>query len=80
MQINIPQHAENWLRQRAEQSGFGSVEAYVLAIVLPQQSPEDQANGRSFHDAASAIGLIGGGSEYAADLSTDPEHMKGFGR
>ncbi len=80
MQINIPEHAENWLRQRAEQSGYGTVEDYVLAIVLPQQSAESQANGQSFFDAASAIGLIGGGSDYAPDLSTNPEHMKGFGR
>jgi hypothetical protein len=80
MQINIPEHAENWLRQRAEQSGYGTVEDYVLAIVLPLQSPEGQSNGQSFFDAASAIGLIGGGSDYAPDLSTNPKHMKGFGR
>lgn len=80
MQINIPAHAEEWLQQRAEQFGFESVEQYVLAVVLPKQQTQPYHNGVSFFDAATEAGLIGGGSEYAKDLSSNPDHMQGFGR
>lgn len=81
MQITIPDNAENWLRQRAEQSGFSSVQDYILAVVLPRHQSEQKPMGsRSFYDAAREAGLLGGGSEYAPDLSTNPGHMVGFGR
>jgi hypothetical protein len=79
MQINIPSNAEPWLRERAEQSGFASVEEYVLAVVLPPQS--NGTNGkRTFLEAATEVGLIGGGSDFAIDLSSNPDHMADFGR
>ncbi|MGL4511953.1 MAG: hypothetical protein ACRCT8_02600 [Lacipirellulaceae bacterium] len=37
------------------------------------------ARPRSFYEAAVASGLIGGGSDYPADLSSNPKHMEGFG-
>ncbi len=81
MQITIPENAENWLRQRAEQSGFANVEDYILAVVLPQYQSEQKPTGtRTFYDVALEGGLIGGGSEYAPDLSTNPEYMAGFGQ
>jgi hypothetical protein len=79
MQINIPSNAEPWLRERAEQSGFASVEEYVLAIVLPTQTNGSDGK-RTFFDAALEVGLIGGGSDFALDLSSNPEHMADFGR
>ncbi len=79
MQINIPDNAASLLQEKATQAGFPSVEQYVLALVLPQ-SPKQPPNGqRSFYEAAVATGFIGGGSDYPTDLSTNPEHMKGFG-
>lgn len=79
MQITIPPNSEEWLRQQAEQSGFANVQDYVLAIVLPQQMPTQKNSSRSFYDAAVEVGLIGGGSELATDLSTNRDHMAGFG-
>lgn len=76
MQITIPDNAELWLKQQAQQSGFESVQEYVLALVLPPQP----TGTRSFYEAASAVGLIGGGSDYACDLSTNAEHMADFGK
>ncbi len=79
MQINIPSNAEPWLRERAEQSGFASVEEYVLAIVLPTHTNGTDGK-RTFFDAASEVGLIGGGSDFAVDLSSNPDYMADFGR
>ena len=79
MQITIPSSAEDWLRQQAQLAGFANVEDYVLAVVLPTQKPASGNGSRSFYDAANDVGLIGGGSEYAADLSTNPAYLAGFG-
>jgi hypothetical protein len=74
MQINIPSNAESWLRERAEQSGFATVEEYVLAVVLPLQT-NGMGGKRSFLEAATEVGLIGGGSDFAVDLSSNPDHL-----
>jgi len=79
MVINIPDNAANLLQKKATQAGFPNVEQYVISLVLPQpQSPQSKGR-RSFYEAALETGFIGSGSEYPKDLSTNPEHMKGFG-
>jgi len=80
MQINIPQSDEQWLKTQATQAGFNDVQEYALSILMPQNSPNESANHRSFYEAAGASGLIGGGSDYASDLSSNPKHLEGFGR
>ncbi len=79
MQINIPDNAASLLQEKATLAGFPSVEQYVLALVLPQSKTPPPNGKRSFYDAAVETGFIGGGSDYPTDLSTNAEHMKGFG-
>jgi hypothetical protein len=86
MQINIPEGAEQLLKSQATQAGFDDVQEYVLAVLLPTSTPSDRTStpsdrtsDRSFYEAAEASGLIGGGSEYASDLSSNPQHLEGFG-
>ncbi len=79
MQINIPDNAASLLQEKAAQAGFPNVEQYVLALVLPQHQTQTSNGHRSFYEAAVATGFIGGGSDYPIDLSTNPEHLKGFG-
>ncbi len=85
MEINIPESAEQWLKTQATQAGFNDVQEYALSILMSQAAPNETApnepaNRRSFYEAAEASGLIGGGSEYASDLSSNPKHLEGFGR
>jgi len=80
MEINIPANAEQWLKTQALQAGFNDVQEYALSILVPQAVPKESASHLSFYEAAEASGLIGGGSDYAADLSSNPKHLEGFGR
>lgn len=56
MQIDIPQEAEPFLRRRAEEAGFDSVEQYVLQRALC--SDEDLASMDAAANDPRAISLI----------------------
>jgi len=83
MQINIPDNAARLLESRATQAGYQSVEQYVLALLLPSSAPQESQTAedgeKSFYEAAIESGFIGNGSEYPPDVSSNPDHMKGFG-
>lgn len=81
MEIHVPTSAEPLLREQAARAGYATVEDYALAVLLPShQSTPPSGSSPSFYESALASGLIEGGAEYAADLSSNPAHLEGFGQ
>ncbi len=76
---------EQWRKARelAERSGISAEDVANRAVdaLYESQSRSGTANGssKSLYDAMVASGSLGGLRGAPADLSTNPEHLRGFG-
>ena len=86
MTIRLPEDLENSLRVEVSRGRFASLdEALTQAarLLLGQPRPSREASDEStVFDALDKLGLIGrleGSPGSPDDLSTNPDHMQGFG-
>ena len=78
-QIQLSAEQKRRLAELAEQTGK-SWEEVLSDALRSYGSQHGGGNGdHSFHDAATRLGLLGCVQGGPADLSTNPQHMEGFG-
>jgi hypothetical protein len=75
--VRVDQRVKEELEAEAREKG-------VQPSVIVRQALEEHMRSRtprpSCRDLAERLGLIGAAKGLPADLSTNPEHMEGFGR
>ncbi|MEQ8210272.1 MAG: hypothetical protein RH917_10615 [Lacipirellulaceae bacterium] len=76
--IELTKEQRELLAKRAKETGRSAAELLAelfSRVARPRREPRE---GRSLYDAMKEYGLIGA-MEGPGDLSTNPDHMKGFG-
>lgn len=80
--IHLGEEQERKARELAQEDGTSTSEVANSAIdrLYEQRRSRTRANGkRSLYDALLASGSLGHATGGPTDLSTNPEHLKGFG-